>query len=249
MGKPRVLITTDIGGGDPDDMQSMAHALLYADKVKYVGFVSSPTGHNGRTADLHKAIDAYAKDYGNLRTWGDYQSPGELKAIVAQGRISPQPGQGFSNPTEGSQAIIKAAKASPEPLYVLAWGAMTDIAQALHDDPSIKDTVRVISLGAWNTQQDPAARNYVYNSHKDLWWIESNTTQRGMYVDDNGAERNAWKMSDVKGHGALGDYFFGSRPWGLKMGDTPSLLYVLDHADDNNPAAPGWGGSYVKTGH
>jgi hypothetical protein len=249
MGKPRVLITTDIGGGDPDDMQSMAHALLYADKVNYVGFVSSPTGHAGRESNLHDAINAYAKDFARLKTWGDYQDPNYLHSIATQGKITPQPSQGFSSPTEGSQAIIKAAKASSEPLYVLAWGAMTDIAQALHDDPSIKDTVRVISLGAWNTQQDPAARNYVYNNHKDLWWIESNTTQRGMYVDDYGAERNAWKMSDAQGHGALGDYFYNSRPWGLKMGDTPSLLYLLDSADNNNPGAASWGGAYVKNGH
>ena len=27
----RVIVTTDIGGSDPDDFQSMAHYLLYSD--------------------------------------------------------------------------------------------------------------------------------------------------------------------------------------------------------------------------
>jgi hypothetical protein len=250
MAKARVIVSTDIGGSDPDDMQSMAHALLYADKVNYVGFISSPTGHGGRTGHLHTAIDAYEKDFAKLKTWSSgYQDPDYLHSIVTQGRIQPQPSQGFSSATEGSKSIIKAAKESSEPLYVLVWGAMTDVAQALHDDPSIKSNLRVISLGSWNTQQDPTARNYVYQNHKDLWWIESKSTQRGMYVDDSGAERNAWKMSDAKGHGALGDYFYEARPWGLKMGDTPSLLYLLDNADNNNPAASSWGGAYVKNGH
>ena len=29
--KPRILISTDIGGTDPDDNQSMAHFLMYSD--------------------------------------------------------------------------------------------------------------------------------------------------------------------------------------------------------------------------
>ena len=30
--KPRVIVSTDIGGGDPDDFQSMVHYLVYADR-------------------------------------------------------------------------------------------------------------------------------------------------------------------------------------------------------------------------
>src|SRR3546814_12939163 len=119
---------------------------------------------------------------------------------------------------------------------------MTDIAQALHDDPSIKGKIKVYSIGAWNTQQDPAARDYVYNNHKDLWWIENDTTFRGMYLNDQGKSSNDWKMSDAQDHGALGDHFHKAMPWGLKMGDTPSLLYLLDNAADNNPGASSWGG-------
>src|SRR3546814_16401762 len=70
-----------------------------------------------------------------------------------------------------------AASAS-DPLWVLTWGSMTDLAQALHDDPSIKGKIKVYSIGAWNTQQDPAARDYVYNNHKDLWWIENDKIGR-----------------------------------------------------------------------
>lgn len=29
--KPRILISTDIGGTDPDDNQSMAHFLMYSE--------------------------------------------------------------------------------------------------------------------------------------------------------------------------------------------------------------------------
>src|SRR3546814_7600383 len=71
--------------------------------------------------------------------------------------------------------------------------------------------------------QDPAARDYVYNNHKDLWWIENDTTVRGMYLNDQGKSSNDWKMSDAQEHGAIGDHFHKALPWGLKMGDPPSL--------------------------
>ncbi|WP_316975576.1 nucleoside hydrolase-like domain-containing protein [Shumkonia mesophila] len=250
MAKPRVLISTDIGGADQDDYQSMVHAFLYADKVDLVGLVSSPTKYGGRASDIHKVIDAYTQDYSKLKTWSsDYPTPDYLKSIVTQGSIPVAPSQGWSSPTAGSQAIIKAAHASSEPLWVLTWGAMTDVAQALHDDPSIAGKIKLYSIGSWNTQQDPAARDYVYNNFKNLWWIEDDSTARGMYVDTSGNAVNSWKMDDVRGHGALGDFFIKEMGWALKAGDTPSLLYLLDNADDNNPTAASWGGSFAQTGH
>lgn len=41
--KPRILISTDIGGTDPDDNQSMTHLLMYSDLFAIEGLVSSPS--------------------------------------------------------------------------------------------------------------------------------------------------------------------------------------------------------------
>ena len=38
--RPRVLVSTDIGGTDPDDFQSMAHLLVYADRFDLEGLIS-----------------------------------------------------------------------------------------------------------------------------------------------------------------------------------------------------------------
>ncbi len=40
----RVIVSTDIGGTDPDDFQSMVHLLAYADCFDVEGLVSSPFG-------------------------------------------------------------------------------------------------------------------------------------------------------------------------------------------------------------
>src|SRR3990170_5075936 len=95
MAKPRVVISTDIGGSDPDDFQSMVHALLYADKFQIEALISTPTKHGGRTSHIHEVIDKYALDYNNLKTWSsEYSTPTYLKSVVYQGNLSVAPSAG-----------------------------------------------------------------------------------------------------------------------------------------------------------
>ena len=90
-GKHRVIVTSDIGGAYPDDYRSMAHVLLYADVLDIEGLVSSPFEREGKSKIL-EVIDAYEKDFPNLRTWSDgYPEPDALRAITKQGGIHPAP--------------------------------------------------------------------------------------------------------------------------------------------------------------
>src|SRR4051794_15564047 len=41
--RPRILISTDIGGTDPDDNQSMIHFLMYSNRFNTEGLISSPS--------------------------------------------------------------------------------------------------------------------------------------------------------------------------------------------------------------
>lgn len=50
--KPRVLISTDIGGTDPDDNQSMAHLLMNSDRFDLEGLVSSPSFGTGSKEEI-----------------------------------------------------------------------------------------------------------------------------------------------------------------------------------------------------
>jgi hypothetical protein len=51
-----VLVSTDIGGTDPDDFQSMVHLLVYADLFDIEGLISSPFGP-GRKGHILEVID------------------------------------------------------------------------------------------------------------------------------------------------------------------------------------------------
>jgi hypothetical protein len=133
---------------------------------------------------------------------------------------------------------------------------MTDVAQALYDDPTIAANMRVYSIGSRNTTNDPASRNYIYNTHPHLWWIETHSTFRGMYLGGNQSgdlSNTTFVSTHVDKHGALGN-LYAAKSRTLKMGDTPSVLYLLSPlvgrvGNWDNPTSNSWGGKFTSTGH
>lgn len=142
--KPRVLVSTDIGGTDPDDNQSMAHLLMYSDKFIIEGLVSSPSYGKGTREEILRMIDLYEKDLPQLKQHqSGLATPDSLRAITKQGRQGNAPYAGYSTATEGSDWIIKCAKRkSSQPLWILVWGGLEDLAQALHDAPEIEKNIK-----------------------------------------------------------------------------------------------------------
>jgi len=248
--KPRVIVSTDIGGTDFDDFQSLVHLLLYADLIDLEGLLASPWGvGRGRKRHLLAIVDAYEKDYPNLKTWSSaYPTPAYLRGIARQGGSDLALPPGWGEPTEGSNWIVERARLDdPRPLWVLLWGGFEDLAQALHDAPDIKPKLRVYMIGGPNKKWSNMAYDYLMREHPDLWIIENNSTYRGWFEggDQSGDLGNqAFVARHVKGVGALGDYFAAIAPK-VKMGDTPSLAYVLG-ADPADPRRGGWGGSFVR---
>jgi len=248
--RPRVIVSTDIGGTDFDDFQSLVHLVIYSDRVDLEGLIASPYGPNrDRKQFLLNVIQVYAKDHPNLRTWSDaYPTPDHLRSICKQGGTDPANLRGWGRRTEGSDWIIECAhRDDARPLWVLVWGGIDDLAQALHDDPSIKKHIRVFFIGGPNKKWSTSAYDYIAREHRDLWIIEANTTYYGFFRGGNQSGdlgNKAFVDAHVKGCGALGDYFASIAPE-LKMGDTPSFLYVLG-ATPENPSTGTWGGRYVR---
>ncbi|MGF1476293.1 MAG: nucleoside hydrolase-like domain-containing protein [Geminicoccaceae bacterium] len=275
MPKPRVIISTDIGGNDKDDAQSFIHALLYSNDMNYRGFVETRSDdggkRRGKASDgesiMKKIIGAYGDDLSNLKKVdGGYPSENYLKSLVKEGAIS---GSWPGKLSEGAKHIIDEARAaSPkDPLYVLTWGPIHDAARALKEAPDIADSVRIIAIaGRGQDDSNPAAFNWLNQAikndpaYKNVWFVNSEETFRGMYVSSKGENKPqknlGWVKENVKDHGELGELYYDEytfdlygpgTPDGLKMGDTPSLLYLLDNANNNNPTANSWGGSFEKS--
>jgi len=257
--KPRVIITTDHGTCDYDDIQSLGHLFIYSDVLDIRGLIESHP-RCGKDEKISYVVDAYEADYPNLITYSSqYPTPDYLRSIIVKGKYGGQPVEGYSNSSDASSLIIsEAKKATPDdPVWVLVWGAITDVAQALHDDPSIKNSIRVYFIASWNRRQDENAANYIDRDHKDLWYIEDTYTHRGLYQDIgahdvlDGPPHRSWADIHIKGHGKLGDIIMAQEKVatlsydGFKAGDTPSVLHVL-HGNMDNPANSSWSGEFQQ---
>jgi len=245
----RVLISSDIGGDDEDDDQSFVHYLIYADLFDAEGLVSSPPG-KGTAKDFMEVIDIYEKDFSILKKHSsNYPAPSFFRSIVKQGAPEPAPATGFSQSTEGSNWIIHCARKNDQrPLYVLVWGAISDLAQALHDAPDIKSKIRVHFIGSWNQRQDKYAFQYINAHHPDLWMIHDNSSFRGWYVGGNQSgdfDNKSFIEKHIRNHGALGNYFYPLKGSSIKMGDSPTVARLL-WGDPSNPEIDSWGGSFDR---
>lgn len=249
--KPRILVSTDIGGTDPDDNQSLAHLLMYSDKFDIEGLVSSPSYGDGKKEEILRMIDLYEQDLPKLKKHSKgFLSPDYLRSVTKQGRKGAAPYNGISRATEGSNWIVKCArKNSEQPLWVLGWGGLDDLAQALHDAPDIQKNIRVYWIGGPNKKWSANSYSYIAGNFPKLWFIEVNSSYYGFFsnseIPDSVKTTNYYEKH-IQGCGELGkdfkDYYNGE----VKMGDTPSLLYMMD----GNPEDPGresWGGSFGKT--
>ncbi len=270
--KPRVLISTDIGGTDPDDNQSMAHLLMYNDCFELEGLVSSPFAGSGSKEEILRMIDLYEQDYPHLKKHAKgLMTADELRALCKQGRNGLAPFCGYGQATEGSQWIVKCAKKqSGRPLWILVWGGLEDLAQALHDAPEIAPDIRVYWIGGPNKKWGVNAYAYIVEHFPDLWMIENNASYRGFigdkkknseleYIELFNAKKNTSTSTatgaatgfgqpnyydcHMKDAGHLGPDFKAYYEGNIKMGDTPSLLYLM-HGEPENPMGESWGGCF-----
>lgn len=250
--RPRVIVSSDIGGTDADDFQSMIHYLMVSDRFETEGLIASPYG-DGRQSDILRMIDLYEQDYPGLKSHSAaFPEPDALRTVTKQGATERAPGKGWSTPTEGSRWIVERARRhDARPLWVLVWGGIDDLAQALHDDPAIAPKLRVYFIGGPNKKWSADAYRYIAATFPELWMIEANATYRGWFTggDQGGDLGNAaFHEARIRGRGALGREFGNHYGGVIKMGDTPSVAYLMN-GDPDDPAGPSWGGSFTPMRH
>jgi len=248
--KPRVLISTDIGGTDPDDNQSMAHLLMYSDLIELEGLISSPSYGNGSKEEILRMIDLYEKDLPVLQKHKTgFEKPEFLRSITKQGKMGGAPFIGFTSSTEGSDWIIQTAKKKDNrPLWVLVWGGLDDLAQALHDAPEIQKNIKVYWIGGPNKKWSANSYAYIAVHFPNLYMMEVNSSYYGFFSNNqipDVVKTTDYYQESIQGAGHLGkdfqDYYSGE----IKMGDTPSLLYLMN-GNPNDPTGESWGGSFEK---
>lgn len=255
--KPRLLVTTDIGG-DPDDRQSLIRLMLYTSDFEVEGLISSAAGTPGELGEniirpdlIEEIIHAYGRIHQNLLKHNqDFPSPDYLLSVVKKG--NPLRGweyTGEGHDTEASEWIIRCADRDDQrPLNIAIWGGQTDVARALR---KVKETRTdeqyrqfVSGIRIYDIADQDGIFSELWNHFPELFYIlnkapegqdRRNAAFRGMYL---GGDENLTSMDWIRehildGHGPLGALYpvktwTAPNPHGvMKEGDTPSWFYFL----------------------
>lgn len=253
--KPRVVITTDINidAGDPDDRQSMAHLFLYADELDIRAIIIDRPGAQGVEA-TKLVVDAYRKDYFTEAynfIQMKYPHPDSLEKLIYTHQEAEELG-----------IIGKVADESDEPLYVAVWGHVVAVRTALEARPELVDKLRIMTIGTeykspydceecgvrnWNDTDGHRESLFKDERFKNIWWLENNWGYNGMFA----GERPTEFMKTLTKYGALGQHITDavqSRAWAhyFRVGDTPTIMYLLDNQNLDNPQEFNLGGYFVK---
>ena len=241
--RTRVIETTDIGGSDPDDQQSLVHMLTLLDRMELEGFIYQsawvPVNKGNEVIVTNQILDAYGKVWDNLCVHSnDFPPSDELRKVVKHGQEeAAMAGVGDGKDSPGSEWIIEVVdRKDSRPVWIAAWSGMNTLAQALwkvqqtrtkEEVDKFVNKIRVYDIlgqddcGAWMVTQFP---NLVYIRNKAVY---------GWPFSDE------WTKEHVQAVGELGKVY-PDRVWATE-GDSPSFLYVVDNGL-NVPEHPDWGG-------
>ena len=145
------------------------------------------------------------------------KSPVRYDGIVLTGSRQSLTATGGDPVTSAAAANIinlaMARRRRGSPLYILALGALTNVASALMLEPRIRERIAIIALGGWpyhasgfhdfNFIQDIKAAQTVFDSGAALVHVT------GFGVSEL-LRTTRWELREhLQGRGAIGDYLFG----------------------------------------
>lgn len=265
--RPRVIIMADIGGFEPDDQQSFVRLLLYSNEMDLRGIIGQNSCYapdRGDSQVFLRIIDAYDTVRPNLLVHAEgWPAADSLRAVVREGQreFIGMLGVGREHDTPGSQLIMEELlRDDPRPLWVLGWGGVNTLAQALwrlrlEQDPAtlarcvarlrVYDICGQDDSGAWIANQFPQATYLrsvgqfkAFSFRKD--WLGQPQLAGDLTVADI-----PWFRANVQAVGPLGACY-PNVVYAFE-GDTPSFLYLVDNGlgDPAHPAYGSWGGRFT----
>ena len=162
-GKVDVVLDTD-AYNEIDDQFAIAYMLLHPEKFSVKGITTAPF-FNGRSVS---PADGMHKSYDEILKLLKLLNKEELKDVAYKGAEEYLPNE--TTPVESASADFMAQLAeqySPEnPLYIIAIGAITNVASAILKNPHIKENCVVIWLGGHATHMPQPASEF--NMKQDI---------------------------------------------------------------------------------
>lgn len=204
-GRVRVVVDTDTYN-EIDDQFAVVYALLSPQELQVEALCAAPF-HNDRSSG---PADGMEKSYQ------------EILRLLARLDVSPDSfvfrgateyltnGDTPSESEAARELVRRGMSGDSDPLYVVAIGAITNVASALLMEPKLVERIVVVWLGGqplhwptareFNLQQDPAASRLILDCGVPLVHIPCSGVASHLLTTVAEIERY------VQGRGAIGDY-------------------------------------------
>lgn len=204
-GRVRMVLDTDTFN-EIDDQFAVVHALLSPEELNIEAIYAAPF-HNNRSANPEDGMEKSYDEILRLLDFLGVSSDGFVfrgsRAFLSDGKTAEQ--------SEAVEDMIKRVMSEPdEPLYVVAVGAITNVASAILIEPEIIKRIVVVWLGGnplywphtreFNLAQDVHAARLVLNSGVPFVHLPARGVVSHLLTTVSEMERY------VQGQGKIGDY-------------------------------------------
>ncbi len=238
--KVDVVLDTD-AFNEIDDQFAIAYLLKSKEMLNTVAIYAAPF-FNGKAENV---ADGMEKSYDEILKILDLCGEKELKEVTLKGSAEYLPDE--STPVQSPAAtdlVKRAMEYTPEnPLYVVAIGAITNVASALLINPKIAKNIVVVWLGGnarhwsntreFNMMQDIAAARVVMRSDAPFVQLPCSGVVTEFKV--SGAELKEW----LEGKNPLADYlakntikeaesYAKGKPWTRVIWDVTAVAWLLN---------------------
>ena len=273
VGKPRVIVISDIGN-EPDDQMSFVRLLMYSNELDIEAMIATTSTWQKAAAHpetMHALIQAYGQVRPNLLQHAKgWPAAEDLDARVFPG----QPAYGMvavgsDRTSDGAKAIIRAGdREDDRPLWISIWGGANTLAQALSQVRATRPPEAVekfvAKLRVYSISDQDDAGPWIRREFPNLFYIVQPSAPNGgeyyyatwtgisgdvYYRNGAGADgttvTNEWLDAMIRSKGPLGKLY--PRFLFIMEGDTPSFLGLIDNGLNSyrRPDWGGWGGRYI----
>jgi purine nucleosidase len=207
-GKIRMVLDTDTYN-EIDDQFAVAYALQSKDRLEVEAFYAAPF-YNSLSSSPGDGMEKSYQELLKIMDRFQFSSDG----FVFKGSTTYLPGNDEPVHSDAAADLVKRAMASADddPLYVVAIGAITNVASAILLEPRIIEKIVVVWLGGhalhwpdtkeFNLYQDVPAAQVIFDSGVPLVLIPC------MGVASHLLTTLSEMEAFVKGKGAVGDYLY-----------------------------------------
>jgi len=239
-----VVLDTDTFN-EIDDQYAIAYILKHSEKFNLQAIYAAPFS-NVKAATPKIGME---KSYDEIMNILTFMGRDDVKEIVYKGSEAYLPDEVTPVDSPAARDMVERIMARPDddPLYVIAIGAITNVASALIMEPKIAEKCVIVWLGGhslewyntreFNMVQDIAGARVLFNSRTPLVLLPCMGVVSALAT--TGPELNYW----LKGKNALCDYlcditvkeandFNQGEFWSRAIWDVSAVAWLLDDPEE-----------------